>query len=65
MKYAKFGVAVLIAVLTALAAAITDNQVTPAEWVTIALAGAGALGVYLVPNRVPADPTEVPYDRTT
>lgn len=51
MKYAKFLVAAGVAGLTALAAAITDDHVTNAEWIAIGLAGLGALGVYLVPNK--------------
>lgn len=55
MRYAKFIVAAFIAGLTALTAAITDDKVTNAEWVMVALAVAGALGVYLVPNRPPEE----------
>lgn len=51
MKYAKFAVAALTAALVALGAALSDDHVTTAEWVTIGLAAVGALGVYLVPNR--------------
>lgn len=58
MRYAKFGVAAAIAGLTALASAITDDHVTSAEWVMIALAALGAFGVWLVPNR-PADVQEL------
>ncbi len=46
-------VAVLVAGLTVLASAITDDKVTNAEWVNIALAAVGALGVYALPNRPP------------
>lgn len=51
MKYAKFAVAAGIAGLTAVAAAITDDHITNAEWVAIGLAVLGAIGVYVVPNR--------------
>jgi hypothetical protein len=51
MKYAKFIVAAAVAGLTALAAALTDDTVTNAEWVTIGLATLGAVGVFFVPNR--------------
>lgn len=51
MRYAKFFVAAGIAGLTALAAAITDDHVSNAEWVTIGLAVLGAVGVWAVPNR--------------
>lgn len=58
-RYAKGIVAVLIAGLTVLASAITDNVITPSEWVNIALACVGAVGVYAVPNKRPEDE---PYD---
>lgn len=48
--YAKAIVAVLTAALTVLASAITDNVITPNEWVMIALEALGAIGVYAVPN---------------
>lgn len=51
MKYAKFVVAALAAGLVALQTAITDDKVTTSEWVTIVLAGLGAVGVWLVPNK--------------
>ena len=51
MRYAKFLVAAGIAGLTALAAAITDDHISNAEWVTVGLAVLGAVGVYVVPNR--------------
>lgn len=50
-RYAKTIVAVLAAGAVALQAALTDNTVTPAEWVVIGLAALGALGVYAVPNK--------------
>jgi hypothetical protein len=51
MKIAKFLVAAATAALVALGAALTDNAVTTGEWVAIALAGLGALGVYVIPNK--------------
>jgi hypothetical protein len=51
VKYAKFIVAGLIAGLTVLASAITDDVITNAEWVNIGLAALGAIGVLLVPNK--------------
>ncbi|WP_018352286.1 hypothetical protein [Longispora albida] len=51
MRYAKFIVAATVAGLTTLASAITDNKVTPQEWVTIALAVVGAIAVYVIPNK--------------
>ena len=41
------GVATVLAFLASLATAITDDAVTGAEWVTIAIATVGALGAYL------------------
>jgi hypothetical protein len=58
MRYAKFIVAALTAGLTALTAAITDDKVTNAEWIMVALAAVGAIGVYLIPNTPP--PVERP-----
>lgn len=51
MKIAKFLVAAATAGLVALGAALSDDHVSTAEWVTIAVAAVGAVGVYLVPNR--------------
>ncbi len=51
MKIAKFLVAAATAALVAVGAAITDDVITSAEWVAIALAGLGAAGVYFVPNK--------------
>lgn len=47
--YTKSILAVLAAVLTVLASVIVGG-VTTTEWIQIALAGLGALGVYAVPN---------------
>lgn len=47
-KYSKFLVALATA-LTVLAASLPDG-VTSTEWIAIALAALGALGVYAVPN---------------
>jgi len=52
-RYAKAIVAVLIAALTALQAALTDDRVTNNEWIIIALAVVGAVSVFAVPNRPP------------
>ncbi|MEH1013039.1 hypothetical protein V6U90_08000 [Micromonospora sp. CPCC 206060] len=53
--YAKATVGALVAGLTALGTALADNQVTPVEWIAVALAALAALGtlgvVYAVPNR--------------
>lgn len=48
--YTKTVLAVLTAVLTVLASVILGG-VTTTEWIQIALAGLGALGVYSVPNK--------------
>jgi hypothetical protein len=53
-RYAKFIVSALVAGLTVLASAITDDKVTNAEWVNVALAAVGAVAVWRVPNRPPA-----------
>ncbi|HEX6970271.1 MAG TPA: hypothetical protein VF174_15860 [Micromonosporaceae bacterium] len=58
MKYAKSIVAAVVAAGVAITAALSDDAVTAAEWVTIALAVLGALGVYSVPNTPAAAPYE-------
>jgi hypothetical protein len=55
MRYAKFIVAALTAGLIALQTAITDDRITTSEWVTIALAVLGAIGVVIVPNKTDAE----------
>ena len=47
--YTKSILAVLTAVLTVLSSTITGG-ISTTEWIQIALAGLGALGVYAVPN---------------
>lgn len=49
MKYAKALAAVLVTILSALAAVLVDG-VSPTEWVTVAIAGVGAAGVFAAPN---------------
>ena len=50
--YAKAIIGALVAGLTALGTALTDDTVTGAEWVAVAVATLTALGVvYAVPNR--------------
>lgn len=49
-EYAKTIVAVVMAALVALQTALTDGGVSSQEWITIALAALGALGVWVVPN---------------
>lgn len=53
--YRKVAVAVLMAALTALAAALTDDHVTRGEMVGVVLAVLTALGVYVAPNDPPPD----------
>lgn len=53
--YAKGIVAALTAGLVALQTALSDNTVTAPEWVTIAIALLGALGVVLIPNAAAPD----------
>ncbi|KXK61947.1 hypothetical protein AWW66_10930 [Micromonospora rosaria] len=49
--YAKAITGAAVAGLTALGTALTDGQVTPAEWVGVAIATLGALGaIWAVPN---------------
>lgn len=50
-KYAKGIVAFLAAAAGFAVAAISDGTITPAEWLGIALAGLGAVGVVVVPNK--------------
>lgn len=47
--YTKSVLAVLTAGLTVLASAIIGG-ITPTEWMQVALAGLGAIGVYAIPN---------------
>lgn len=50
--YAKAIVGAAVAGLTALGTALTDDRVTTVEWVGVAVATLGALGiVYAVPNK--------------
>jgi hypothetical protein len=48
--YAKKFCIALVAALTILGAAVADNTVTPAEYIQIAVAFLGALGVYSATN---------------
>ncbi len=52
MTIAKAVVGALVAGLTAIGTGLTDNVLTPAEWVAAAVAALAALGiVYAVPNK--------------
>ncbi|WP_329251852.1 hypothetical protein OG417_07880 [Actinoallomurus sp. NBC_01490] len=59
LRYAKAVTAAAIPVFTVIQAAVTDNQITTAEWVNIVVAVAGAFGVALVAN-APAKTRELP-----
>ena len=49
-QYAKMFAMVAVTVATATGAALSDNRITPNEWVNIAIAGAGAAAVFAAPN---------------
>lgn len=51
IQYARKFLVALAAALAILAVAMTDG-LTPTEWVNVALAFLGALGVYATPNRL-------------
>jgi hypothetical protein len=51
--YAKTIVAVLTAALIAAQTALVKGHITTSDWITIALAALGALGVWAVPNTAP------------
>lgn len=50
-NYSKFIAASVATGLISLQLAITDGEVSVSEWITIALAVLGALGVYAVENK--------------
>lgn len=50
MNYAKFVLAVVATVLTAIVGAYTDGVVTNVEWINVAIAGVGACAVFAAPN---------------
>lgn len=50
VKYAAKFVAAVAAALAIAGVAVVDNSVTPSEWIQIALAFLGAVGVYSIPN---------------
>jgi hypothetical protein len=55
-QYWKFAIAALTTGFIALQTALTDGTVTTAEWVTIAIAAIGAVGVWRIPNADPPLP---------
>jgi phosphate/sulfate permease len=50
MAYAKSLLAVLVTVISAVVAAMTDNAVSTTEWINVAIAGVGAAAVFAAPN---------------
>jgi peptidoglycan/LPS O-acetylase OafA/YrhL len=50
MRYAKFLLAIVATVVSGIVAAMTDGQVTPGEWINVAIAGVGAAAVWAAPN---------------
>lgn len=57
--YMKAIVGGAVAGLTALATAMSDDTVTRTEWIGVAVAFVGALGiVYVTPNRRPVEESE-------
>jgi hypothetical protein len=50
MRYAKAGVAVLSAIVSAIVAAAVDSNITTLDWVNVAIAGATAASVFAAPN---------------
>lgn len=50
--YARKFLIALAAALAILATAVVDNAVSWSEWIAVILAFLGALGVYVVPNRL-------------
>jgi hypothetical protein len=52
-RYAKTIVAIVAAVAVVVNAAISDGNISGSEWLQIAFAALGAVGVYAIPNRPP------------
>lgn len=50
MSYAKALLAVVAAIISAIVAVLTDNVITPEEWVNVAIAGVGAITIALAAN---------------
>lgn len=50
MAYAKSLLAVLVTVVSAVVAAMTDGAISNVEWINVAIAGAGAAAVFAAPN---------------
>lgn len=50
MQYAKPTGVVIVAIITAVVAALTDNTISPQEWVVVLGVGLSAIGTAIVPN---------------
>ena len=50
MKYAKALAAVVVTVLYAVIAALTDGTISTVEWINVGIAAAGAATVFTAPN---------------
>lgn len=55
--YAKAAVAILTTAVLAAQSALSDGSISGQEWLTIAIAALGAVGVYVTPNRPVVDPS--------
>ncbi|MEV0584122.1 hypothetical protein [Nonomuraea sp. NPDC050310] len=54
-KYAKTVIAALFAAVVVAKSAVTDQVITPQEWIDIVLAVLTTLGVWAVPNATRSD----------
>lgn len=59
-EYGKLVAAILSAAAVALSSALSDGDVTPVEWVQMAIAAVGAVAVYRVPNATARGRHEAP-----
>jgi hypothetical protein len=50
MNYMKSLLAVLVTVIGGVVAAMTDNVISPQEWINVAILGTGACAVFAAPN---------------
>lgn len=51
INYARKFLVAVGAALGVLAVALVDNSVSPQEWIQVAIAALGAVGVYSIPNK--------------
>lgn len=64
MEYAKAIAGAVLAGLAALATGVADNVITPAEWITVAIATITAgTAVFMIPNRDPVAMDDGPDHR--